>query len=180
MKSFLIIFFILIILSLFFVFKINFNNNNNNNMNLNNNSNEVAEYKTFICQNFDFTFKFPDFKDWEYKYTENRRENLCIMYFNYPDNIRYEVPPKVEIHIIQKEEGKDTSTLSKNPQNIPYQHIQDPSIYVDNHKFEEGDWDWLVFYGKDFNVKIERAMFGEIPFDANLFYKKIIETFNFK
>jgi len=172
------IFFVLI-LSLFFIFKIDFNNNNNMDLN-NNNSNNPTEYKTFTCTGFDFTFQFPDFKDWEYKYIEKRRENLCIMYFNYPDNIEYEVPPKIEIHKIVKGLEKNTNVLPKNPQNISYEYIQDPSLYVDNHKFKDGDWDWLIFYGKDYNVKIERNMFGEPPFDADMFFKKIIETFNFK
>lgn len=168
-------------LILSFIFKKDLYNFNNNNMDSDkNNVSEVLEYKTFDCQGFDFIFEFLDFKDWEFKYIEKKKESLCIMYFNSPDNIRYEIPPKIEIHKIEKMQSKDTSVLTKNPQNISYEYIQDPTLYVDGHKFEEGDWDWLVFYGRSFDVKIERAMFGEPPFDADLFYKKIIETFDFK
>lgn len=138
----------------------------------------ILGYKAFNCQGFDFNFQFPDFKDWEYKYTEKRHESLCIIYFNWPDNIEYEVPPAIEVQKIVLEIKSEN--LKQNPQGIYYEYIQDPTLYVVGHKFEEGDWDWLVFYGKDFGVRIGKAMFGEPPFDANQFYKKIIETFDFK
>ena len=167
-------------LILAFAFKKDLNNFNNNNMDSDkNNAGEVFGYKTFDCSEIGgFSFKFPDFKGWEFKYVEKIDVNLCIIYFNWPDDIEYEVPPAIEVKKVDLE--NISQTKKQNPQNISYEYIQDSSIYVDGHKFAEGDWDWLVFYGKDFNVRIARNMFGEPPFDADLFYSKIIETFDFK
>jgi len=162
-------FWVVLILLLFFVFKMDFNKNN---------TNETLENKIFDCQSFDFTFQFPDFKDWEFKNTEEVRENLCVMYFNWPDDVEYEYPPQISV---EKIDLKDKSEKAKqNSQGIYYEYITDSSLYTDGHKFEEGDWDWLVFYGKDYSVRISRNMFGEPPFDADQFYKKIIDTFDFK
>lgn len=146
-----------------------------------NNPNLDLEYKTFDCDNFDFIFQFPDFKNWELKGIE-KKENRCTMYFNWPDDILYEYPPRISIEEIEsKNESKnEKSNLLKNPQGIFYGYVQDPGLYVSGHKFEEEDWDWLVFYGKDFSVRISKNSFGKLPFDADLFYKKIIETFDFK
>lgn len=138
-------------------------------------------YKNFNCSEMGgFSFEFPDFKNWELQGIQNQRENLCVMYFNWPDDIEYEIPPQIRVEKIKTEAGDNAENKKQNPQNISYEYVTDLSLYVEGHKFEEGDWDWLVFYGKDFYVKISKNGFGKLPFDTDLFYGKIIETFNFR
>ncbi len=169
--------FVIITIILFFSFYKFFLKNNNPYYMQNNRDN--IEYKKFDYLDFGVYFEFPNFKDWEYAYTEKVNKNLCIMYFNWPDNVLYEVPPQMHIYKVLKNAEANEAGLQKNSHGIPYERVQDPSLYVTGHKFEEGDWDWLIFYGPNFNIKMEHVLFGEPPFDKDFFYQKIIETFKF-
>jgi hypothetical protein len=150
----------------------------------------------FSCEALSgFTFKYPLLKGWEVKGIQAKDENRCIMYFNSPDDIDYEIPPQI---IVEKSEyskntlnKKRSSTAGENSTGVPYEYITDSNLYVPGYKFKEGDWDWLVFYGKDYEIRIGRNNFGSLKidggkttqglneFDSNAFYGSIIESFKF-
>jgi hypothetical protein len=145
---------------------------------------KLIENKKFSCL-AGFTFEYPVFKNWEVKTIEKKGENECIIWFNWPGNILFAVPPNIMVSKT-KELGLDylngiriegispmdripSSFAKTNPQNILYDNISDPTIPPT-----------LRFYGKDFGVRIEAYSTEEMGFGKDqVFFKKVISSFNF-
>lgn len=178
---------------------------------------QVLRFQDFTCSGITgFTFRYPVFKDWKVKRIVSEKEGKCTIYFKWPAGISYEVPPQIKIEkiselgqkfMIEKLRGGSPSedilddsgmkiivimsAKTKNPAAIPYEYVPDPAMYIESHVFKKGEWDWLVFYGQDFGVRISRNMFGSLghveeaerkeihEFDSDIFYRSIIETFHF-
>ena len=159
-----------------------------------------------------FSFTYPIFKDWEVKGIQNENENECIFWFAWPPVIKYETPPCIYVEkrsdlgeksLHGKLKVKGTANISgmkikglmeskqKNPNNVPYEHVYDSSHYEKGYAPKAGDWDWLVFFGEEFGVRIgSYAGFGSLDyddfpdhrkfyeFDNEVFYNEVIRTFN--
>ncbi len=179
---------------------------------------KIIEIRDFFCPELKgITFKYPVFKDWEVKRIGSWGKDSCTMFFNWPSIIDYESAPKVSIQklgelgqesmVKELSGGREPSenmlddsgmkmlgimaSKKKNPAGIPYEYKTDPSLYVVGHVFKTEDWDYLVFYGQDFGVRISRNMFGSLhykdgekreffEFGDDAFYKMIIESFKFQ
>jgi len=134
-----------------------------------------------------FIFDFPIFKEWEVKSIKKINDDECVIYFNYPKNVFFELAPQILIRRINNDTDEEyiglievkKATANNGSQTINYSYLFNPLMHSKNFKPSESDWDDIEFYGKDFKVSISRFLSKENGFDDEIFYNKIIETFNF-
>lgn len=149
---------------------------------------KIVETKDFSCEGMTgFSFSYPVFKGWEVKGTQNEKYRnpdykgeMCHIWFNWPENIKFEVPPQLVIEKRTDFHLVETEKLERNPNGVPYNFVFDPSNYVSGYKQKTGQWDYLQFYGPDFGVKFWPLVSGDgYGFSSDVFIEGIIKSFKF-
>ncbi len=154
---------------------------------------KITEIREFSCEGMTgFSFKYPVFKGWEVKSVQKTSENGCTIWLNHPNGIEFEVPPQINIaKIIDLNPEIDTlsgkpyhnpayvsvTPVKKNPQGVDYNFVYDPSLYVEGHEPEPGEWDYIHFYGDKFGVRIwVFSISEEAGFSVDDFAKEIVKS----
>lgn len=151
--------------------------------------------KTFSCPGMaGFTFEYPEFKDWETLDPKKINENTCLIGLKQPENINFEVEPKIRIEKIPKLANKDLtienttkknetmiinslSEIKHNPQDVFYNLIYDDGDLYRPAKPSE--WVHIQFYGPDYAVRITPLRHKGEGYSSKKFTNKVIETFKF-
>ncbi len=142
-----------------------------------------------------FTFQFLEFPNWSAKGIAKTREDECVIWLNWPDNVVFEQAPRVTVtklpelginswtaSAIERSNGElgleTVSEVQVNPSGVPYCYIHDPSRWARDFRPRPGQWDYLQFYGPAFAVRIDIYAGGEsYGFNKQRFAEKVIETF---
>lgn len=158
---------------------------------------EIVGIKDFSCEGITgFSFRYPVFKNWEIKGTQldkyvfpnyKGKGEICSIWFNWPDDIEFEVPPRtiiekrIDLSLNQISEA-NKKNLKTNPNGVSYDFVFDPENYVEGYKPKPGQWDYLQFYGPDFGVKIwpfRGTPEDKYGFSLDVFIEEIIKSFKF-
>lgn len=127
----------------------------------------VVDIKMFSCPALPgISFQYPVFKGWPVKTTESSRSGHCVIWLDWPDDIDFEAPPRIDVVRSLNEPVLLGRKSPQNPQGI---------IYAPSMKPKSGAHEVNFYTGRD-AIRIQLQASGP-GFSPDLFWDRVIETF---